>query len=547
MLACASRVIAQQTGNSPPTASGVTLKVNARLTLVDVTVTDAKGKPVHGLTQADFTVKEDGKPQPIRNFQEFGTGVPAVQAAARVLPANVYSNAQPAAATTSAVNVLLLDDVTTGLADGLKMAPDNLMYARIQAIRYLKTMAPGTRIAILEFADGLRVVQDFTSDREVLLAAINSLAYKPVHGAYVGPPPAKCDVANTQSQMVVGLLEQATAFLSGTKGRKNLIWFTPGTPWLTDYPAFSGDLCLTDYTPELQRAYGLLTAAQVSLYPVDPRGLKDCMPSASAGGSANPLAGAGLGCFSALPDDYRSTEDLARATGGAAYHSRNDLDAAVGAAIATGADYYSLAYVPPVSKYDGKYHTINVKVDRPGVQLQYREGYTSVDLAKTPTRAEKNAKAAAPVSEFTVAMGHGVAPATQLLFDVRVLPAKPGGPAVMGSPNPMLKGKPLVRYEFAFSLPSDQITLEDGAGGTRKGSVELALTAYDGEGRMLNFVSQTGVVAVRPEMMAQFLERPFQVPLQLDVPVGKIFVRVGVRDVASEKVGTVEIPLSVGR
>src|ERR1700677_1766468 len=64
LLASAGPVVAQEAGDSPAGARGVTLKVNARLTLVDVTVTDAKGKPVHGLTQADFTVKEDGKPQP---------------------------------------------------------------------------------------------------------------------------------------------------------------------------------------------------------------------------------------------------------------------------------------------------------------------------------------------------------------------------------------------------------------------------------------------------------------------------------------------------
>jgi len=547
LLASAGPVVAQQAGDSPSASSGVTLKVNARLTLVDVTVTDAKGKPVHGLTQADFTVKEDGKPQPIRNFQEFGVEIPAAQAAARVLPPNVYSNAQPPAPTTSAVNVLLMDDVTTGLADGLKMAPDHLMYSRIQAIKYLKTMAPGTRIAILEFADGLRVVQNFTSDREVLLAAINSLAYKPVHGTYVGPPPPKCDAANTQSQMVVGALDQAAAFLSGTKGRKNLIWFTPGTPWLTDYKAFSSDLCLTDYTPELQRAYGLLTAAQVSLYPVDPRGLDTCLNSVDTRGGGGPSARSSrVGCTT---DDLWSMDELAKATGGVAYYNRNDLDAAVSEAIATGADYYSLAYVPPVSKYDGKYHTINVKVDKPGLQLQYREGYTSVDLAKLPKAAKKNADKPAlpPVNEFTAAMGHGVAPSTQLLFDVRVLPAKPGGPAVVGSPNPALKGKPLVRYDFVFSLPSDQITLEDAPDGARKGSVELALSACDGDGKVLNFLSQTGVVAVKPEMMAQFLRRPFQVPLQLDLPPGKIFVRVGVRDVVSEKMGTVEIPVTVAK
>jgi hypothetical protein len=69
-----------------------TLKVTSRLTLVDVTATDSKGKPVHGLTAADFTVKEDGKPQAISSFEEYGAERPS--AAPPRLPPNVYTKLQ---------------------------------------------------------------------------------------------------------------------------------------------------------------------------------------------------------------------------------------------------------------------------------------------------------------------------------------------------------------------------------------------------------------------------------------------------------------------
>ena len=98
----------QQT--TPQTSSG-TLKVSSRLTLVDITVTDSKGQPVHGLTQADFTVKEDGKPQPVKSFQEFGRGdapsdKPAAAPAALKLPPNFYINFRHAPPTTTSVNIL---------------------------------------------------------------------------------------------------------------------------------------------------------------------------------------------------------------------------------------------------------------------------------------------------------------------------------------------------------------------------------------------------------------------------------------------------------
>jgi hypothetical protein len=98
-----------------------TLKVYARETVVDVNVTDAKGNPVHGLTQADFTVKEDGKSQAIRSFEEFGTQ--PVQPLPK-LPPNTYTNLQPPPAS-SAVNILLLDGLNTAPPDATSLQAPN--------------------------------------------------------------------------------------------------------------------------------------------------------------------------------------------------------------------------------------------------------------------------------------------------------------------------------------------------------------------------------------------------------------------------------------
>lgn len=156
----------------------------------------------------------------------------------------------------------------------------------------------------------------------------------------------------------------------------------------------------------------MLTAARVALNPVDPRGL----------------------ALYPIPYDDHAMEEMAKATGGVVYYNRNDLDAAMGEAIAAGADYYSLSYVPPLSKYDGQFHKIDVKVDRPSVHLQYRDGYTAVDLAKHPQPTEKSSGKTAkqPDSESHTFMGHGVAPSTQRPRNAVTAPARPGDPPVMG-------------------------------------------------------------------------------------------------------------------
>lgn len=518
-----------------------TLKVETKLTVEDVTVTDAQRRPVHGLMRSDFTIKEDGKPQTLRDFEEYGAEKPA-QSTPADLPANTYTNAQPPSPSTSAVNILLLDNVTTGLR--LIMAPEYTGYARQQAIKYLKRMPPGTQVAILELGNGLRVVQGVTTDPAILVAAMNAFSPRWTPRSSMSPPESlmeACVRLNQQSQQVVVALDQAAAFLAGIKGRKNLIWFTPGIPWLTSYGDFSQVYCLNDYTAQLERAYGLLNEAQVALYPVDPRGLV---------ASWNPN-----GAFmDSLSSERASLQDLADATGGVAFFNRNDLDGAVEQAIATGTDYYSLSYIPPLTKYDGAHHTINVKVDRPNLNLQYRPGYTSVDLTKAPQASDHKASKSEPPpppSALDLAMGHGTAPATQLLFDVRVTPSttppQPGDPLAIGSLSPTLKGKPLVRYDVLFTLSGDQIALLDGPDGTRQASINLLIEAYDAEGKELNFVGQSAKWRIKPEQAAQFMRQSLPVPMQIDLPAGKIFVRLGIVDSASQKIGTLEIPETVAK
>jgi len=55
---------------SPAQAKTYTLTLGTKLMVVDVTVKDKHGNPVHGLKLSDFRLNENGKPQQIKNFDE---------------------------------------------------------------------------------------------------------------------------------------------------------------------------------------------------------------------------------------------------------------------------------------------------------------------------------------------------------------------------------------------------------------------------------------------------------------------------------------------
>ena len=474
----------------------------------------------------------------------------------------------------------------------LNTGPARQATVKEKAVTYLQSMPPGTEIAIFELGSELRVVQGFTTDRAVLVAAMNSIHPTTVLNQHAEVPdmydPAGCPICiavkqvcellNRRSETTLDALDEIAAFGSGIKGRKNLIWFMTGLPQITQFQWVSNLLyamqprqilptsvgvmsaaapavTLVDDTSDLQRTYGLLNAAQVAISPVDPRGL-----GGQAGDAAELTIGNVVGGEVAIEEipqykqnSFLSMQDMAASTGGIAYYNRNDLDGAIGEAIATGSDYYSLSYVPPPAKYDGKYHKIEVKVDRPGLHLQYREGYTAIDLAK-PLPEKNNAKsgetAPDPDSDFHTAVDRGMNPATALVFELQVAPsttpAKPGDPAALKEVlDPKLSGKPLVRYALMYELPAGEVTLVDGPNGTRKGSLEFNAVAYGDDGVKLSVVRETVNFTLKPGDVDHFIKNPVEMPLQIDLPPGKVDIRVGVLDVPSQKMGTVEFPEEV--
>jgi len=196
-----------------------------------------------------------------------------------------------------------------------------------------------------------------------------------------------------------------------------------------------------------------------------------------------------------------------------------------------------------------------VKVAHPGVHLGYRKGYNNDDIQHDAITSSLPLTTTAPEpyqSNMVASMGRGVPTASQVLFSVAVLPdtapAKPNAPSVIGTLDPKLAGKPLVRYNVMFVIPAPakQISLTKAADGTGKFSLDFDIAAYDVYGKRITGLSQTVSSASLTEAkFRQMTQKPYHMAQQIDLPPGEIFLRVGVLDGVSNKVGTLEIPLIV--
>jgi hypothetical protein len=143
--------------------------------------------------------------------------------------------------------------------------------------------------------------------------------------------------------------------------------------------------------------------ANASFYPIDPRGLavfdENIVPAAGVGMgvNANPMVGL-VEDRARLTARSTSLRTLADATDGVAVVDTNDLARGLRRIVDDLSSYYLLGYYSG-GKLDGKFHSISVRVKRPGIQVRARRGY----LANTAAAASTLTKVASPTSPAAAA------------------------------------------------------------------------------------------------------------------------------------------------
>ena len=555
-----------------------TFQVSVNYVDVDVTVNDAQGNFVTGLSADDFEVLEDGKPQAIQTFSYIE--LPAerpdrFQLAGRIIPADVRSNR---GASSGRLYIFVLDD--------LNVAPLRTALVRKSAREFIERhFGPHDLAAVVATSGRKQLAQEFTSDPALLLRAVDHFIGQRLQSAEVqridnyyqslalsGLDQQAQDgttVPNLLTQMqsfdpsnlergqravgVLNTMRNLAEFLESVRGRrKALLWFSEGI----DYPMAEVFSSTTGGEIDFatREAVNAAARANVNVFALDPRGLigmtTDFVDNMKAGAPAvmgldrmrppgTPSSGA-----QALLGEMRLTQDslrtLAEGTGGFAAVDTNSFGEAFSRIIDANSRYYLLGYAPPAHPRDGRFHRIEVRVKRPGLKTVARRGYPSPS-GKTTAERKQDA-----LDRWTL--------------DNRTGGASDTSPALRAALNSPVQQPGLalsvqaVPFKGAGKEASVAMTVEvDGAAleftqqpdGLFADTIEISFFALNEDGLAQRGTRAALNLAIRPETYQRVKALGLRLNSRATMATGRYQVRVGARDPVSGKTGTVFYDVAV--
>jgi hypothetical protein len=382
-------------------------------------------------------------------------------------------------------------------------------------------------------------------------------------------------------QYTLDAMNNLARYLSGLPGRKNLIWFSGSFPIniMPDGDLLNPFAIAADFADEFHATSTLLAKSQVAVYPIDARGLmtSPMMDASNSGANiakANPKAMMKdqQTFFNNTADEHHTMQQMADDTGGKAFVNTNDLASAVQKAVDAGANFYTLTYSPTNRDWTGEYRKVQVQLAKSGYTLTYRKGYFADDDTPKMKAGTDDAPlmlggarpqggggggrggpppATNPMdpkkSAMRAALQFGGPDPTEILFKAAINPAtgEPEQTVAKGNrPDPKLNG-PFERYViYVAALPTDFWMATTEAGKRRLG-VEVVTNVYNGNGDLLNSMAMRVTGDIDDAQYKSMLRDGVQFRQEISAPIKEsTFIRVGIRDLATDRVGAIEVPVA---
>jgi len=552
-------------GPQQPATGGV-IRITVGLVQVDAVVTDSKGRQVTNLKPEDFEIIEDGAPRPITNFSYIPIRSAAAGAAARALPAGATLLWSPELQPEQVGRTIAL------VVDDIGLSFESTYYVRRALKKFVdEQMQPGDLVAILRTGAGLGALQQFTTDKRLLYAAIDrvrfNLVWRSTVGQFLSDAEAKEGPGFVTDLFTAGTLGALNYVVNGLRdlpGRKFVILFSdgmelPGAPDLRRVPhgkhTLQSPVWDYDIDPslrdKLQALIELANRSSVVIYTLDAHGLVTLQPTASDTLADRSAQGPGrirppssrtasevqdsLTRLHAgrLLDYYNSQQGLellAQQTGGLFVHDTNDLGWGVGRILEDQTGYYLIGFKPSEATFKktqsgASYHKIQVRVLKQGLKVRSRNGFYGVtdEQARPVYRTDLEQLAAALTSPFSSG-GIRLHLASQLLYDAHNQ----------------------VTARCMLHVDARDLQFVRQPDGRKHLALDLAAVIFGDNGQVVDGKLAAFAGSPDEEGMEAMLQRG--VDYVVDIPVGKAGgyqLRAGVRDSASQRVGSAGLFIDV--
>jgi VWFA-related protein len=391
-----------QPQTKPPASS---IRVTSELVLANVVVRDKKGNLVRDLKKDDFTLFEDGKKQQISTFdfenvdqlETAGAAEKTVtgEAATAAGPAGVLKKSEAPVMNARDRRVIVL------YFDFSAMEPDQIERCVDAAKKYINAqMQPADIVALVSLSTNMRVDLDFTDDKPKILSVLSSYSSGSGEGFQMGDTGSAEGTAETSGSFTPDdtdyntfsadwkllALQSTMQALGKIEQKKSLIYFSNGI-------SQTG----TDNQSALRAATAAAVKNNVSIYPVDIRGLQAFPPggeaqSASLHGQSAYNGAAVLNDLSGNAASQETLSTLAADTGGKAFFDTNDFGGVFTQVQKDSSAYYVLGFTSTNPLKDGHYRRLKVVVNRADVKLEFRPGYYSGRDYQHLNRADREAQ-----------------------------------------------------------------------------------------------------------------------------------------------------------
>ena len=572
LFTAASFAQTSETPPPPPVAVDDVVKISTSLIQINATVTDKKGNAVGNLKPEDFEIYQNGKRQKITNVTFVGVGKNSVQPENSAKPEKNADKKIPIPVISETKSEQVRRTIAL-VVDDFHLSGFSTYYAQKALKKFVdEQMQNGDLVAIVRVGGGIGSLQQFTSDKRLLYAAIEKVRWHPPFGGLgAGATPfvpveqtdenglGASDLENgqisserraqtiaierranqsakdfTQNNSASDTINSLGFIIRGMRelpGRKSVIMMSDG------FQLFSAATNENNYNAEkdaqLKKLADVANRSSVVVYTMDARGVQPTGPTA-----ADDVPGDRTGSnFSSVIrnriNELFSTQEaliaIAERTGGLAILNNNDFSDGF-RQVLNDQSYYQIAYQPDEDIFDPSkldFNNLEIKVNRDNTKVRYSSGFFGIadeTIEKPTIQTPYQQMAAILISPFS---------ANDITLNL----------------NTVFRSDAKYGYfinSFLYISIKDLKFTEE-PNGMKKSVFDLLAVTFGDNGVPVDAISKTYTINLKTENYQKLLSEGFIYNFTFPVKnSGAYQMRVAIRDHATEKLGSasqfIEVP-----